>query len=225
MENLEHIKPRKLDLPTVGVVIVYHHKGEKWLERAIQSVVNQVYPGPPIHLAIIDNTHNHFSIGACFNQGVKQLEACEWILFLGDDDKICPEYVLSLMLRLQEVEEYNPDYEFVCVSSHTTIFSYELKRQEISSKIPTGAWKRSFLLDQPFNEIIGKWVDSELFARLRKLPQQAALASHQYGYFYRQHENNVSGNKFDKKDYDKERPKTFKYVGPSGIEGVINAKG
>ena len=225
MTNIDNIEPRKLDLPTVGVVIVHHHKGKNWLEMAVQSIMDQVYPGPPIHLTILDNTSNNYSIGTCFNQGVNQLEACEWIFFLGDDDKVCPEYILSLMLRLREVEGYNPEYDFVCVSSHTTIFSYELARQEVSSKIPTGIWKRSFLLKHPFNEIIEKWVDSELFARLRKLPQQAALASHQYGYFYRQHKNNVSGNKFDKGDYDKERPKTFKYVGPSGIEGVIHAEG
>ena len=191
-----------MNYPKITVGIVRGRDNDKWLNKAINSVSFQIYRSfAEIDLVVIENVDRKKTIGKCFNEIAQQSKG-KWILYLGDDDHIVAEYLLSLIVRLNQTLEISRDKEIVNVISFTTKF--DNKSKYTSSKSPTGMWLKEYVLNHPFDETLEKYVDTEMFNRLNLSNKYfPTVASHQYGYFYRQHDDNVSGNKIDKKDYDK----------------------
>ena len=192
-----------MEYPKITVGIVKGRDNEDWLNKAIASVDSQVYRSfKELELIVIDNVDRKKTIGKCFNEIAEQATG-EWVFYLGDDDHIVGEYLLSLIVRLNQTYLYCGKKEIVNVISFTTKF--DKKSKYLSSKSPTGMWLKEYVMNNPFDETLKKFVDTEMFKRLdlseRYFP---TVASHQYGYFYRQHDDNVSGNKIDRKDYDQE---------------------
>jgi len=66
-----------------------------------------------------------------------------------------------------------------------------------SSAFPTGIWKADFVRKFRFDEKLKRQVDTEFIDRLSN-NQLGTLMRMDWivGYFYRQHSNNISGNKF-----------------------------
>ena len=201
--------PQRLTMEYPKVTIGIVNSRTEWLYIAKGSAERQFYAEfAEQEVIVIDNLKRDKSIGYCYNEIAKKATG-KWILYLGDDDYITSDYVISLILRAIDAEKANPDKKIVNVISFTTIFN--TIKKEVSSKSPTGMWLREYVLNNSFNEILEKYVDTEMFRRLNLSKEYfPAIASNQYGYYYRQHDNNVSGNKFDRNDYDAVRTVSHK---------------
>lgn len=178
-----------MDFPGVTVGIVQSRT--QWIEDALACVNGQVYPGD-IEIVVIDNLNNEKSIGQAFNEIVDKASH-PWIFYLGDDDKIKADYLVSMMAAAQKA----PDA--TVIASNCTMFDDE--RRELSQKIVTSFWRTEYLREHPWNEDIEKYIDTYQF---KKANENGALIAHNswnYGYYYRQHDSNVSGNKFQKSTY------------------------
>lgn len=175
---------------TVGIV----QSRYEFIDQTYSSAKNQIYPGE-IEVLVEDNIDKSRTIGACFN-ALAQRAQHEWLFFLGDDDVIRPEYLLSLAIRLVELSQ---ETEVNAITSHCTLFNKKGQQQR-RDRMPTGMWRVSYLLDHPFDESLERFVDTEYFDRQNKPDTEIAVAQWQYGYFYRQHTNNISGNKMQQDD-------------------------
>ena len=171
---------------TIGIVVTREDK----YEEACKSARHQIYPGD-IDVHILDNTEKDFSIGAAYNKLAEECEG-EWIMYLGDDDEIVPEYLLSLMVFAQRL-----NVEPVCVTSHCTLYGKDMDQRHYE-RIPTGMWKKEYVIKERFDEEMVRYVDSEFFNRANNDDEASiALCAWQAGYFYQQHKSNISGNKIE----------------------------
>jgi hypothetical protein len=78
------------------------------------------------------------------------------------------------------------------------------------ANIPTGMWLRKWLLDYPFNENLKKLVDTELIERAQQESFIILTIPYHYGYFYRQHDKMVSGNKLKQREEANNESRTKK---------------
>lgn len=208
-----------MNFPKITVGIVHSRDGvtsdgkTTWFEKAKRSVAKQLCPSD-IELIVVENMDHAKSIGKCYNEIVAQADG-EWVFFLGDDDYIQPDYLSALISWVVELQMtgYSPPDSYVQVSAYCMAFSTEIEEGKVHKvplqRIPQGMWKKSYVLDNPFNEELERYVDTELYGRADKDPDaNMALVDWNYGYYYRQHDGefaNVSGNKI--RDYIKEAEK------------------
>ena len=76
-------------------------------------------------------------------------------------------------------------------------------------------WKTDYVKEVRFDETLKNLVDTEMFHRTNKIDKGVLLlAEHNFGYYYRQHSDNVSGNKFDiiEKHKNKEKENLFNNI-------------
>jgi len=176
------------NLPFISVVFVVTRieSQRDVVVDALKSLKTQIYPN--YEIVMIENFKKIKTIGKCFNEGVQQSNG-EWVLFFADDDVIAPEYLASIggAIRQRDSED------IICISTNITMFNET--EQTKMNKIPTGAWKRDFLLENPFIEWANKYVDSEMFQRVSKLNKSVMILKHNHGYFYRSHSGQASGMK------------------------------
>jgi hypothetical protein len=190
--------------PSVTIGIVHSREGHTvfdpsitWFEKALRSANKQLYP-EDINVITIDNLERARTIGSCYNEIIDK-STDDWVFFLGDDDFIKPEYILTLMAWVSEMCINNPSLtdNIIHVTSFCTAFMpYNNKLIEKPiQRLPQGAWKRSYLLANRFDETLLKYVDTDLYERATK-DEEAILstANWHYGYYYRQHPDNVSGS-------------------------------
>ncbi len=186
------------------------------IKDCISSIMRQVYPEVLTDFIVIDNLDKHLSIGAGFNEIAKKAKH-EWVLFVGDDDLLARTYLFNLAVYLQTCKEKHPDYDIVAVTTNLIITDNE-KRIGLDVA-PTGMWSRQFLLDNKFNEDLKRYVDTDLFARVKEMPDKVIMRdSTNYGYYYIQHGDNVSFNKFDAKtrilkDMEERNTRNLEYGG------------
>ncbi len=174
----------KLAPLTIGIVITRPTK----VKEAIDSARAQIYNGK-INIHTVDNVGRQVSIGKAFNTIADRAKG-KWILYLGDDDIITPDYCSSLMTALL----YPPDPNPVSITSYSTYF--DDKRQKRKDTIPTGIWRKDYVVEKKFDEDLKKLVDIDFFNRAdRDDTVSRILVDWHYGYFYRQHDGNVSGRK------------------------------
>jgi len=178
--------------PLVDIVIINSRQltHPQYVAETFNSIRNQSYEN--IKPYIVSNYNKLMTIGKCWNEAVKQCEG-EWVFFLGDDDFITEDYIHSL---ITEYKNLPSDYKekVVMVSSFCTIFrdSGEIDRKDI---IPTGMWKRDYLLKYPFKEFLTKLVDSSYMDACKERGDIMHVVQHQYGLYYRSHAEQVSGTK------------------------------
>jgi len=191
-----------MKFPVITVGIVRGRTNEDWFNLAVASVSQQIYRSfAEIDLVVIENFDRKKTIGACYNEIAERAKG-DWVFYLGDDDHIAPEYLLSLMLRYFQVLKTQKDKTVVNLVSYSIKFNKKIKVN--SSKSPTGMWRRDYVRNNKFDETLLKYVDTEMFKRLNLSDKYyPAVASNQYGYYYRQHDDNVSGNKIERGDYDR----------------------
>jgi len=177
---------KKLPFISVVFVVTRIESQRDVVVDALKSLKTQIYPN--YEIVMIENFKKIKTIGKCFNEGVQQSNG-EWILFFADDDVIAPEYLASIggAIRQRDSEDV------ICISTNITMFNDT--EQTKMNKIPTGAWKRDFLLENPFIEWANKYVDSEMFQRVSKLNKSVMILKHNHGYFYRSHSGQASGMK------------------------------
>jgi glycosyltransferase involved in cell wall biosynthesis len=172
---------------TVGIVVTR----EDQYERAVTSVKRQIYPGE-LDIHVLDNTEKKLSIGAAYNEIAEKADG-EWVMYLGDDDEIVPEYLLSLMIFALQMGANNP----VCSTSHCTLYNAKEDVRHYE-RIPTGMWRKDYVLDKRFDEDLVRYVDTDFLTRAGKDEEVSVLlAAWNFGYFYFQHDDNISGNKYE----------------------------
>lgn len=176
---------------TIGIVTTRLHNKPHYVKQCFDSVRLQTYKNT--ETIVFDNENKLVTIGKAFNY-IAEKATGEYILFIGDDDYISPDYVNTLVAVLrQNIENEN----IAGISSYLTMFksSGENVIAEHRELVPTGMWKRSVILEEKFKEYLTKYVDSEFADRVKAKGYKQIIAEHCYGYFYRSHPNQVSGYK------------------------------
>lgn len=176
---------------TVGVVTTRLHNKPHYVKQCFDSIRNQSYDN--IEIIVINNEDKLITIGKAFNTIAKKATG-EYVLFIGDDDYISPDYIQTLVSTLYQHYE---DKMIAGVSSYLTMFksSGENILAEHRELVPTGMWKRDLIVEKGFKEFLTKYVDSEFAERIKAEGYKQIVAEHCYGYFYRSHPNQVSGHK------------------------------
>jgi hypothetical protein len=177
---------------TVGVV---NSRGGDFINDCRYSIERQWYDKDMFEYIEIDNLDRKKTIGKCYNE-IAQKSTKDWILFVGDDDMISRMYLLNLSAfynAYMEKKHGSP------VAITTNLALYSTEKMLTIDAVPQGMWNREFLLENPFNELLPRYVDAELFERTEKLGEIIVHDITNSGYYYRQHDDNVSGNKFERK--------------------------
>lgn len=184
--------------PRVDVVMINSRGMENpWVQQAIGSVQASRYPN--LGLLIVDNTDHALTIGKAWNLGVAASTA-DNVFFLGDDDYISWDLIMSLVTFLQFLGQQPNGENVVMVSSGCTAIDAEGRTMAEIPQQHTGMYLRAWLVDHPFNPTMARYVDTEMHERLKNLQQLrrhliATGIAHHKGYFYRQHIGMVSGEK------------------------------
>jgi glycosyltransferase involved in cell wall biosynthesis len=196
-------------------VVVVRSRGtaSPWWNACITSV--QLQDDAHAGVIVVDNDDHALSIGAAWNLAVRASSA-EYVLFVGDDDAISFDLVRTLRhmfdrllsvdkwAHLQTVtsgmtmvnEKGAPVAPLVQVDTFATARLYLQQHH-------TGMWRREWLLTHPFNETLTRHVDADILSRLDQWarlqgvkPERVKYAiGYHYGYQYRQHVGQVSGQK------------------------------
>ena len=174
--------------PLVSIVIINSRGGEMF-DEALQSVRNLFYP--KMEIIVEENLQRTRTIGKCWNDAVKDSKG-EYVLFVGDDDRVSQDYLISLILYAKTANKHDTTNSIVAYTTYCTAFSHEY--QAGMQKTPTGMWKRDYLIENPFDETLLRHVDSEYYERSRNNNKMIVTIPHQFGYYYRQHNDKVSGN-------------------------------
>lgn len=188
MDNI--IKRRGENLPFFSIVIVDSRSDlhPKWVKKALFSAENQTLEN--IEIILIENLGRKNSIGKCYNEGLK-LSSAEWVYFLGDDDYITFDYLHTLK---SYIDNFVNDQAAIA-STMCTFFSDDGKEIAALDKVPMGAYRRSYFINHPFNETLKKYIDVEAMKNALLDNMLVKVCQWHYGYFYRQHHDNVSGRK------------------------------
>ena len=150
-----------------------------WVQVAIDSVKKQALP---VEFIIVDNIGRPKTIGECWNIGVKKATG-DFVFFLGDDDWISNDYLLSL-----SVMEHNHPGKTM-YTSYMMVVPDQGEEMAPILRITTGMWNRQYLLDHPFNEKLKKGIDREYLEEAIKDGIQYIIVPHLFGYYYRKHDD------------------------------------
>jgi glycosyltransferase involved in cell wall biosynthesis len=206
---------------TVGVVV---SRDNEDVERCFNSIRRQVTPSE-VSVVVIKNLERTKSIGWCYNQIAQQAKD-DWILYVGDDDLISRTYLYNLAVFLDTFKERFPEEDPVALTTSLMLMSHEsgsIKQAPIELA-PTGMWKKDHLLENPFDESLTRWVDTELYVRTVDLDKAVIIDQTNYGYYYRQHGDNVSGNKFtERKSVMNKLRKKAEVYGMTSFQDVLES--
>jgi len=186
--DLFNREPKKVTLPSLTIAIVKTRN--KFLPQLLNSLEYQNYP---ITVDILDNMDKDKSIGKCFNILADRCKT-EWICYVGDDDILSENYVLDVMNGyLNRKDMYNNVVGLLTGA----IYFDDNNNRTYSSSFPTGFWKTDFVRRIRFNEQIIRQVDTEFIERINLCKDEVIMRMDWIvGYLYRQHSNNISGNKY-----------------------------
>ena len=176
-------------VPIISIVVVNTRglKSPEMLQECFDSIRDQSYPN--VEPIVVNNFERLMTIGKAFNEGAKRANG-EWILFLGDDDRISVDYVSSLITFASSIN----DPKMVGVSTFLTMF--DGMRAEPRELVVTGMWKKEYLMQYPFAEYLTKYVDTDIMYRVEASENHKQyLMRWHYGYFYRSHPDQISGHK------------------------------
>lgn len=179
--------------PTISVGIVKSDRNDEWFNQAISSIKNQSFPAAELIVLnnpIDENKKYRYSVGEAFNKLADKATG-DFIFFMGDDDIVSSDILHCMINQFYETERAVD----CVVSSHTHVTIFNEDGYAWADKIPTGMWKTDFVKHFRFDEKKKKHVDTEFINRTRGMGFITAIARHHVGYYYRQHDNMVSGNK------------------------------
>ena len=156
----------------------------EWINTAINSVKKQMVA---CELIIIKNLDNKRTIGQCWNEGVR-LSKGDWVFFLGDDDFISDDYLLTLSNLAKKTKS-------PMVTTYRTVFREDVKSAFPQQEPMTGMWKKEYLEKYPFNEKLKRGIDGEYIDQFKLRGDNYSVAHYHYGYFYRKHsEHSCAGD-------------------------------
>lgn len=180
--------------PLVSIVCVNSRlrSNRDYVRDAFASFRDQDYGNTEI--VIVENLDKMITVGKAFNEGVKKAHG-QYVLFVGDDDMISSDYVGTLVAF---IEKFGNDPKVVAVTSFLMMFRYNNENKiekEPRELIPTGMWRRDWLLENPFKEYLTRYVDTEIMERVKEIGLLQPVCDWHYGYYYRSHEKQISGHK------------------------------
>lgn len=174
-------------MPSVTIAIVKTRN--KYMPALLNSLSLQSYP---ITVDILDNMDKEKSIGRCFNELADRCKT-EFICYIGDDDLISEDYVGNVMEAYSRRRGMYP--QIAAVITGCTMFD-DSGNRAITGAFPTGFWKADYVRKMRFNEQLVRQVDTEFSQRVSQDSSSALLRTDWIvGYYYRQHDKNISGNK------------------------------
>jgi len=185
---------RAWDSLTVGIV----KTREEYLPKLLQSLRAQsCLSHYEFNVHIIDNMKKRMTIGEAFNQLADECTT-DLILYLGDDDWLDECYIENCMKHYELRKEMFP--EPIGIVTSCLYVESEFSESYPCSKMPTGFWKAQYVRDRRFNEDLPQQIDSEFVSRVREAqekgePTVVLQIESEFGYYYRQHGKNVSGDK------------------------------
>jgi len=175
--------------PTVTVGIVQTRR--KYLNTLLNSLSVQGYP---ITIDILDNMDRSMSIGKAYNTLADRCDT-DLLLYVGDDDILAEDYVLNVVNAYMKRQHMYPGIVGIVTGA---IPFEDTGKKAYSFASPTGFWKPEFVRRVRFDETLVRQVDTEFMERMGKEHPNDALLRLDWvvGYYYRQHDKNISGNKF-----------------------------
>jgi hypothetical protein len=180
-------KPKKdMVLPSLTVGIVQTRK--KYMPALMHSLSMQDYA---FNIMIVDNLDKEKPIGKCFNELARNCNT-DFLLYLGDDDILTEDYIPNVMHAYARRQNA---HEVVGVLTGTTYFDNNGNRA-YSTNYPTGFWRPEYVRTHPFDETLTRQVDTAFIENSIKNNHPVLRMPWIIGYCYRQHEKNISGNKF-----------------------------
>ena len=138
-----------------------------WVGTCIQSLqtMSTRNLSEQFEIVIVPNLGRTMTIGQAWNLGVKECTG-DWIVFVGDDDYVAPDYaeVLERWILSEQVQKTN----IVNVATYMFAFDEETGNKMAMMRQSTGAWKKEYLLEHPFNESLKKGIDREYVEEMIK---------------------------------------------------------
>lgn len=188
-----HLFPRPFGRVVVVMINSRQESYPEMVERARNSVLAQECPGVPVDLFEVRNHARRFTIGACWNEAVKMAPENSLITFIGDDDYISPEFLCTMCAFYLAVGKTLP-VDAYGVTSFMKLEKHGMSRDDVLMPASyTGMFPRSLLIDVPFDETLPNQVDTEFSKRITAKGITVATNSHYFGYYYRVHNDMVSG--------------------------------
>ncbi|MGV8131632.1 MAG: glycosyltransferase [Candidatus Pacearchaeota archaeon] len=157
-----------------------------WVNACIQSLMSMDKNNlsEEFEIVIVPNLGRTMTIGEAWNKGVQECTG-DWIVFIGDDDYVAPDYAETLdkWIRSEQVQKSN----IVNVATYMYAFNEEDGNSFPMTRQSTGAWKKDYLLKHPFNEKLKKGIDREYVEEMIKRGDLSLIITYYFGYFYRRH--------------------------------------
>lgn len=187
-----HLFPRPFGRVVVVMINSRQESYPEMVERARNSVLAQECPGVPVDLFEVRNHARRFTIGACWNEAVKMAPENSLITFIGDDDYISPEFLCAMTAFYTAVHKTIGD---PCgVSCYMKMEKEGMDREDVLMPASyTGMYPRALLVEHSFDEKRRNNVDTEFFERITAKGITVASNRHYFGYYYRVHNDMVSG--------------------------------
>jgi len=199
--HLEDVIPSIVDLieapvaeedapPTLTVAITQTRR--KYMADLLNSLRMQ---GFDFKVEILDNMDKEKAIGKCFNELADRCKS-EWILYVGDDDYLADDYISTVMSAYARRAKIYPHTVGLLTATHAFDDSGKF---QLLPHYSTGFWKADYVRKERFNETLVRQVDTEFLQRAQSNPDRKDTLlwfTWIAGYMYRQHDANVSGNKF-----------------------------
>jgi hypothetical protein len=171
---------------------------EEYLPKLMQTLkLQSCLSHYSFNVHVFDNMKKKHSIGEAFNM---LADACktDLILYVGDDDWLDECYIENCMKHYELRKEMYP--QPIGIVTSCLFIENETSESYPCTKMPTGFWNAEYVRGRRFNELLPQQVDSEFVDRVREAqkagePTVLLQVETEYGYYYRQHGNNVSGYK------------------------------
>jgi len=180
-----------LQKPKIAIIVIQSRTNDAWEKALFGSIQSQFYDF--YDLIRVENYDREFTIGRCFNEAVKHTDA-EYCFFIGDDDFIAPDCLIahySCFIYHTVLNQINA----VFIASAMTLVNEESNIIDFSHLHHTGLWKTDFLKKNKFVEMRGPGEDTKMREEAEKQGFTSLFMEHYYGYYYRQHDDQISGRK------------------------------
>jgi hypothetical protein len=183
-------------LEGITVIMINAGRNYKWFERAKSAVMGQIYPCE-IELKIMDNTDRKLTIGRCWNELIRHAKF-NYIFVFDDDDTLAPMLLFNLMFYLQRIKLSNKNKDIIGVSPHLTLVE-DGKKSIASNYYTSGLIEKKWLLKVPFDETLERGIDIAWDNAIAKKGKAVAIQDWNHGFYYRQHDQMVSGRNMDER--------------------------
>lgn len=185
-------------LPKVDVVVIVSRKNTnpKWVDQCLNSIIGQTYGN--LGLLEVENNNNFLSIGRAWNMAADASKA-DYLYFVGDDDIIHPVTVAVCVEMHTHFKKAIKGKTLALTTTGVTLINENTEILGYAPCTTTGLIPR-IVFDKRkklrFSETLANGVDDDWLARIKKKTKyQAMKVEAFFGYYYRTHAGQVSGQK------------------------------